>query len=63
MTFSQNIATQLNRKADTNDTLLLNGSNLMAADLNMDQNFIKNLADPDENDNDYAATVTFVNAS
>lgn len=35
----------------------------MAADLNMDQNFIKNLADPDESDNDYAATVTFVNAS
>ena len=58
--FSQNIATQLNRKADTNGTLLLNGSNLMAADLNMDANFIKNLADPHESDSDYAATVKFV---
>ena len=32
----------------------------MAADLNMDQNFVKTLANPSESDDDYAATVKFV---
>ena len=32
----------------------------MAADLNMDQNFVRNLADPDNCDQDYAATVNLL---
>ena len=32
----------------------------MAADLNMDLNSIKNIADPDSDDEDFAATVKLV---
>ena len=35
-----------------------NGSNLMAVDLNMHQNFIKNLADPDESKTSNASVET-----
>ena len=41
-------------------TLLLDGNKLMAADLNMDLNSIKNIADPDSDDENFAATVKLV---
>ena len=59
-TFSNIVTSQLNQKADSNDTLLLNGSNLMATELNMDQNFDRKLADPYSSDEVYTSTVKFV---
>ena len=59
MIFTQNVAVQLNGKADVNNVLFQNSPNL-TNNLDMGQNFIKNLADPDESDEDYAATVKFV---
>ena len=43
------------------DVLKLDGSKSMTGDLNMNNNEIKNLKDPQAGDNAYAATVNFVN--
>ena len=44
-----------------NNVLLIDGSKAMTGDLNMNNNEIKNLKDPQAGDNAYAATVNFVN--
>ena len=46
---------------DTSDLLKLDGSRVMSGNLQMGDNFITGLEDPNPSDSDYAASVNFVN--